>query len=130
MSTACSAPDPTFVVPPAAQASVAPDAAAPLTFVNRVWRVAESSAGSPGQLYVFLSEGTLVMASATTTATLGTWRREGEGLVMVEEGLPYTVDIVSLTGAEFRIRSHNPGTPVEIRLVPATGEERTRPATH
>lgn len=123
LSTACSAPTPEPTPPPAAQAPDEADAAASLTFVNRVWRVAESSAGPPGQLYVFLSEGTLVMASATTTATLGTWRREGAGLIMVEEGIPYPVDIVSLSGAEFRIRSHNPGTPVDLRLVPATGDE-------
>lgn len=87
--------------------------------MNRVWRVADSSAVAPGQLYVFLSEGTLVVAATTGTPSLGTWQRTGDGLTMVEDGRPYRVEILSLTGAEFRIRSHNPGEPVDIRLVPA-----------
>ena len=72
-----------------------------------------------GQLYVFLSEGTLVIASAGGTPAFGRWSRTGEGLTMVEEGRSYPTDIVSLTADEFRIRSHNPGQPVDIRLVPA-----------
>lgn len=94
------------------------------TFVNRVWRVAESSAVASGQLYVFLSEGTLVVASATGTPALGRWSRSGEGLTLVEEGQSYPTDIVSLTADEFRIRSHNPGPAVDIRLVPADRDPR------
>ena len=100
-------------------------AASPATFVNRVWRVADSTAVAPGQLYVFLSEGTLVMTSPSSTPSLGTWRRAGNGFTMVEEGRPYRVDILALTDQEFRIRSHNPGQPVDIRLVPATGAAET-----
>lgn len=100
-------------------ATPATSAARPTTFVNRVWQVAESTAVARGQLYVFLSEGTLVVASTTGTPALGTWKREGDGLTMVEEGRPYRVDILALTDTEFRIRSHNPGEPVDIRLVPA-----------
>ena len=105
--------------PRAPVATPAESGARPATFVNRVWQVAESTAVAPGQIYVFLSEGTLVMASTTGTPAFGRWKRDGEGLIMVEDGPPYRVDILSLTGAEFRIRSHNPGEPVEIRLVPA-----------
>jgi hypothetical protein len=97
----------------------------PATFVNRVWRVAESSSVEPGHLYVFLSEGTLVVASPNGTPALGTWSDEGGALTMVEEGIPYKVDILGLSQSEFRIRSHNPGEPVEIRLVPA--EESSQP---
>lgn len=97
----------------------APATQAPPAFVNRVWRVAESNAVAPGHLYVFLSEGTLVIASPTGTPSLGTWKREAGGLTMVEDGLAYATDIVSLTDDEFRIRSHNPGQPVDVRLVPA-----------
>ncbi len=91
------------------------------TFVNRVWKVAESTGMSPGQLVVFLSEGTLVFASPNETPALGTWRCDGGGLTMVEEGIAYKVDILGISGAEFRIRSHNPGGFVDTRFVPADG---------
>jgi hypothetical protein len=38
---------------------------------------------------------------------------------MVEEGHPYRIEVLSLTDREFRIRSHNPGEPVDITLVRA-----------
>ena len=41
-------------------------------FVNKVWKVAESTAMSPGELVVFLSEGTLVFASPHGKPALGT----------------------------------------------------------
>jgi len=93
------------------------DAAA--SFVNKVWRVRESSGAAPGQLYVFLSEGTLVMASPNSKPAFGTWKYEGGALTMVEEGIPYKTDILKLSKDEFRIRSNNPGGAVEITLVPA-----------
>ncbi len=117
---ACAAP-----TPPARPAPATAPVTPPATFVNRVWRVADSTAAAPGQLYVFLSEGTLVMTSPSGTPSLGTWRRDGDGFTMVEEGRPYRVDILALSDAEFRIRSHNPGQPVDIRLVPATGAAET-----
>ena len=40
-------------------------------------------------------------------------------MTLVEEGIPYKVDILRLSRDEFRIRSNNPGEPVEIRFVPA-----------
>lgn len=92
-----------------------------VTFVNRVWRVAESSSVAPGQLYVFLSEGTLIVASPNGKPTLGTWANEAGALTMVEEGIAYKVDILGLNKNEFRIRSKNPGGAVEIRFVPAEG---------
>ena len=88
-------------------------------FVNKVWRVSESSAVAPGTLYVFLSEGTLIITSEHSTPALGRWTQEGGALTMVEESIAYRVDILNLTDDEFRIRSHNPGGSVEIRLVPA-----------
>jgi hypothetical protein len=36
---------------------------------------------------------------------------------MIEEGIPYPTDILELTADRFRIRSHNPGEPVEIGMV-------------
>ena len=88
-------------------------------FVNRVWRVSASTAVAPGTQYVFLAESTLVVHREGDRPAFGTWRRDGDGLVMVEDGLAYPTDILELTGERFRIRSHNPGAPVDITLVPA-----------
>lgn len=98
-----------------------PAAAAPAatTFVNRVWQVRESSAVAPGTLYVFLSEGTLVITSPHSRPTLGTWKQQSDGLTMIEDGIPYRIDVLALNDKEFRIRSHNPGEPIEIALIPA-----------
>jgi hypothetical protein len=90
-----------------------------LSFVNKVWRVHESSSVAPGMLYVFLSEGTLVIASPNGKPALGRWKYEGGTFAMVEEGIPYKTDILKLSKDEFKIRSNNPGGPVEITLVPA-----------
>jgi hypothetical protein len=88
-------------------------------FENRVWTVAESDSVAKGTLYVFLSEGTLVIASPHNKPLLGSWRHEGDRLVMVEESIAYPTDILHLDDKEFRIRSNNPGGSVEIRLVRA-----------
>ena len=89
------------------------------TFANKVWRVAEPSAVAAGTLYVFLSEGTLLITSPHSEPALGTWKMDGGVLTMVEESIAYKVDILNLTYNEFRIRSNNPGGSVEIRMVPA-----------
>ena len=89
------------------------------SFINKVWRVSESSAVAPGTLYVFLSDGTLLITSEHSKPALGTWQHAGGVLTMVEESIPYKVDILNVSAAEFRIRSHNPGGAVEIRMVPA-----------
>ena len=96
------------------------------SFLNRVWTVKESSAVEPGMLYVFLSDGTLVMTSPHGKPALGTWTPGNGTFTMVEEGQPHRVDILSLTEREFRIRSHNPGEPVDIVLVPAPSEQEER----
>lgn len=106
-------------VPPTDTASDSATTTAPATFVNRVWKVGSSNAVAPGQLYVFLSEGTLVIASTTGTPALGTWAQSGDSLTMVEEGISYPVDVLKLDANEFVIRMNSPGTPVDITLVPA-----------
>ena len=97
----------------------APSAAAPVGFVNRVWKVERSSSVSPDTLYVFLSDGTLVVTSPQGKPSLGTWKSEGGKLTMVEEGVSYPVDVLALDAGRFSIRSHNPGEPVDIEMVPA-----------
>lgn len=102
------------------------DDAATVSFVDRVWEVAESTGMSPGQLVVFLSDGTLVFASPDSEPSLGTWGYVGESLTMTEEGIPYTVEILDLTAYELRILSHNPGAPVETRFIRADGARDPR----
>jgi hypothetical protein len=38
---------------------------------------------------------------------------------MVEESIPYKAEILKLSPAEFTIRMHSPGEPLEITFVPA-----------
>jgi hypothetical protein len=105
-------------VPPTAP-TPKPPAAKPTSFINRVWRVDASPTIQKGQLYVFLSEGTLVVASETGTPSLGTWRYQKGALTMVEESRPYPVDILELSASTLKLRVRGPGEPVEMTLVPA-----------
>lgn len=114
MLGACSRSQPTPSAAVAATPASTIHAAA--DFVDRVWRVQASSAVEPGMLYVFLSDGTLLITAHGSTPTLGQWRYENGALMMIEEGQSYPTDIVALTADRFTIRSHNPGTPVEITL--------------
>ena len=99
--------------------AAAPAPRAAVGFVNRVWRVEKSSGVSPDTMYVFLSDGTLVVTSPQGKASLGTWKSQAGKLTMVEESLSYPVDILRLDADRFTIRSHNPGEPVDIEMVPA-----------
>lgn len=94
-------------------------ARAPASYVNKVWQVSESKTIQPGQLYVFLSEGTLVIASSTGKPAFGSWKASGSNLVMTEASLPYQVDVLELTAEKMKIRILSPGEPVEMTLVPA-----------
>jgi hypothetical protein len=105
---------------PSPQANQPAAAASPVSFVNKVWRVASSSSGlETGVLYVFLSDGTLVISSPHGTPSFGKWTQEGDGLTMIEEGLPYKVNVLKLSADEFRIMINNPGNAVEIAFAPA-----------
>ena len=102
---------------PSAETSTPPPAP---SFINKVWSVQSSNAVAAGQLYVFLSEGTLVIASRNGRPAFGSWRQQDRTFTMVEEGIAYEVEILELTEGRFRIRMKNPGEPVEMTLVPAT----------
>ncbi len=92
---------------------------ATVTFVDKVWRVVAPSDIAVGALYVFLSDGTLVIASPDAQPLVGTWSFADGVFTMVEEGIAYRVDVVGLSADGFMIRSRNPGPPVLIRMVPA-----------
>jgi hypothetical protein len=114
------APTPAAVAPPAVVTPPAP----PTSFVNRVWRAVTANGAPRDELYVFLSGGTLVITSSTGTPMVGRWAHVGERVTMVEEGVEHTADILTLTADEFRIRSYNPGEPVELHFVPADAAPR------
>lgn len=94
---------------------------APASFVDQVWKVSESAQVIPGSLYVFLSDGTLLITSAHGAPALGKWREEDGGLVMLEQGIPARLEVLKLSRHVFRIRSRDPGEAVEMTLVPARG---------
>jgi heat shock protein HslJ len=90
-----------------------------VSFVNKVWSVAESGQVEVGALRVFLSDGTLVMASPGSEPAFGRWSQDGDRLTITEEGQAYDTDVLQLSEETFRIRMHSPGEPVVMLLRPA-----------
>lgn len=86
-------------------------------FVDKVWRVGPDSGVEAGTTYAFRRDGALVIESPHGTPGRGRWRYDGGKLTMIEEGIAYPTDIVSLDATHFVIRSHNPGGSVEIAMV-------------
>lgn len=93
--------------------------AGPALLSGRVWRVQDSTAVAPGTTYAFLDDGTLVIDSPHGTPLHGRWSYRDDALTLTEEGIDYPTDILELTRERLRLRSHNPGEPVELTLVPA-----------
>jgi hypothetical protein len=93
----------------------------PAPVLDRVWQVRESSAVSRGTIYIFLSDGTLVIAADKQTPSFWRWTFKDGALTMIEESIAYPTDILRLNDKEFTIRSHNPGEAVLTTLVPAAG---------
>jgi hypothetical protein len=106
--------------PEAPAADVSTPAAAP-AFAGKTWKVTQSSAVAAGTTYEFREGGTLVVSSPGSPPLTGSWAWSEGKLTMTEEGISYPTDILALDDHTFRIRSKNPGEPVEITL------ERDRP---
>jgi hypothetical protein len=104
---------------PAATAEAPPVATTPVTpaFAGKTWRVTESTGVAPGSTYEFATDGVLRMTAPGSTPAEGTWKWEEGVLTMTEEGIPYRIDILALDDSTFKIRSHNPGPPVDITMV-------------
>jgi hypothetical protein len=104
--------------PPRAQAPSAdvPTHAVTPAFAGKTWKVVQSSAVAPGTTYEFRADGTLVVASPGSPPSSGRWAWSEGNLTMTEEGITYPTDILALDERTFRIRSHNPGEPVDITL--------------
>jgi len=101
-------------------ADVATHAVTP-AFAGKTWKVTQSSAVAPGTTYEFKERGTLVVTTPGSPPLTGSWAWSEGNLTMTEEGITYPTDILTLDDHTFRIRSNNPGEPVEITL------ERDRP---
>ncbi|MCL1634762.1 hypothetical protein M2650_08980 [Luteimonas sp. SX5] len=114
------AAEPAPAAPQAATETAPPPADVP-AFVGKVWEVKTSSAAAPGTRYSFLADGTLVIEAEGGAPGYGKWTYENGALTMIEEGISYPTDILKLDATAFEIRSHNPGAPVTISLVPAEG---------
>lgn len=87
--------------------------------VNRVWEVKASNGVAPGQLYVFLSEGTMVMASPNGRPVVGAWEGTEKELTLIEGGTPYKTEVLALSDKELRLRMHHTAGQIEMTLVPA-----------
>ncbi|SFK47893.1 hypothetical protein [Lysobacter sp. cf310] len=114
----------TAAAPTPAAETTAPAAStpAPSQFAGKVWEVKESATVEKGTTYAFIADGTLVIDGPGGTPLQAQWTFDGGQLTLIEEGQSYPTDILKLDASEFRIRSHNPGQPVEVLLVPAADQ--------
>jgi heat shock protein HslJ len=92
----------------------------PPSFANKVWKVEKSTGVQPGLVYVFLSEGTLLITSGTSIPTLGRWTFDGTTLTMIEEGIAHKVDLLAQSEDRLSLRIHSPGPPLDVSMVRVT----------
>jgi hypothetical protein len=111
----CAKKETTSSAPAPAVDQVATRAVTP-AFAGKTWKVTQSSAGNTGATYLFKEDGTLVVESPGATRMEGKWSWSEGALTMVEEGISYPTDILALDDSTFRIRSNNPGQPVELTM--------------
>jgi hypothetical protein len=79
------------------------------SLANRIWRVARSTAGDPGAYYLFLDDGSMLIASSHGTPAVGRWRLAGDTLTLLEEGIPHPGSIRTISPDRFGIRLGGPG---------------------
>jgi hypothetical protein len=111
--TACGGSAPPQPAPAPPKAAVAP------AFVNKAWRVVAPSDIPAGAIYVFLSDNTLLISSATGTPALGRWTMSGPEIVMIEEGMSYRTEILQSTSERLVLRQHNRGGTINLVFAPA-----------
>ncbi len=81
---------------------------------NKVWRVATGS--DSGAYYVFVSDGTLLIASNHGTPALGRWKQAGDTVTLVEEGIPHPAAILEQSDEALALRLSGRGEPLELRF--------------
>ena len=116
MAAGCAKKEEPRTAAPAADVADVPTQAVTPAFAGKTWRVAQSSTVAPGTTYEFREGGTLVVTSPGSPPLEGRWAWSEGNLTMTEEGITYPTDILALDDSTFRIRSNNPGQPVEITL--------------
>lgn len=101
---------------PSVEATPAPEVApAPApSFINKVWRVKDASSIPGGGLYVFVSDGTMLITSPNAKPALGAWQQNDGQLTWIEEARPYTVEVLSIDATQFHVRVNSPGDPIDI----------------
>ena len=85
--------------------------------VNTVWRVTSGNR-APGTLFVFLSNGTLVMTSCVEVYRLATWRAETTDRLTIVEDPPvqYTADMLALSQNSLSLRLNLRSEQVDLTL--------------
>jgi uncharacterized membrane protein len=101
-----------------AQRPVAPSP--PAGFLDKVWMVTDSPAGKTMDRYVFLYDGTYVVASKDGAPRVGKWSWDGFKLTMMDDALPYQAEILSLSDSTFEIRIRHMGRNFDVAMIPAT----------
>jgi hypothetical protein len=85
---------------------------------GKVWLVTAPAGRAPGSLYIFLTDGTLMMASCAETYRLATWQLQGDDRLLVTEDptTSYIVRVVDLGGRDLRLRLELVGENVDLEL--------------
>jgi hypothetical protein len=88
---------------------------------DKVWRVTAPGNRAPGTVYVFLSDGTLMMTSGVETYRLAVWRADSATrLTIVEDAVvSYGADVLEMTDRLLRLRLALKSENVELTLEPA-----------
>jgi hypothetical protein len=91
---------------------------APRGLVDRAWLIVAPPGRAPGSLYVFLSDGTLLMTSCVETYRLATWRWSGDGRLEVTEDpiTRYTARVLVIEERDLTLRLELVRESVELRL--------------
>lgn len=111
-----------LVDPPARTEATQVTAAAPPTtasrLINKVWSVTAPPDRAPGSLYIFLADGTLMMASCVETYRLATWQSQGDDRLVVTEDptTSYGVRVIDQGERDLRLRLELTGENVDLEL--------------
>jgi hypothetical protein len=96
---ACQAPPETAAPAPAPAADALAD---PDPLVNTVW-VRSDAGGPPGEIRIFLADGTLVQDSCWEVYALRSWRRTSKEEIVMVEDVEIPARIMALSPDELRL---------------------------
>ena len=108
--------------PPARTEATEVTAPAPPTttsrLINKVWSVTAPPERAPGSLYIFVADGTLMMASCVETYRLATWQSQGDDRFLVTEDptTSYVVRVIDQGERDLRLRLELVGEYVDLEL--------------